>query len=88
MIRERVTGLMLCALTAVSMLTITGTAFGQKTTIKGLIVGRDGANVIIKSQEGNNVRVTLDDSTKVQRSRASWDLGGPGLHGPCAGSSS
>jgi outer membrane protein OmpA-like peptidoglycan-associated protein len=39
---------------------------GQKTEIKGLIVGRDGANVIIKSQEGNNVTVTLDDSTKVQ----------------------
>ena len=66
MIREQVTGLVLCGLAAVSMLTVAGTALGQKTEIKGLIVGRDGANVIIKSQEGNNVTVTLDDSTKVQ----------------------
>jgi OmpA-OmpF porin, OOP family len=53
-------------LAVVLLLAAAGTAFGQKTTIKGLIVGRDGANVIIKSQEGNQVTVTLDDSTKVQ----------------------
>jgi len=41
-------------------------AFGQKTTIKGLIVGRDGPNMIIKTQQGNSVTVALDDSTKVQ----------------------
>jgi len=66
MSREKVRGLVLCALAAVSMLTLAGTALGQRTEIKGLIVGRDGANVIIKSQEGNNVTVALDDSTKVQ----------------------
>ena len=44
----------------------TGIAFGQKTTIKRLITGRDGANVNIKTNEGSTVTVTLDDSTKVQ----------------------
>jgi outer membrane protein OmpA-like peptidoglycan-associated protein len=52
-------------LTLALMLAV-GAAFGQKTTIKGLIVGRDGPNVIIKSQEGNTVTVALDDSTKVE----------------------
>jgi len=66
MIRKNVTGVVLFWLTAVLMLAVAGTAFGQNTTIKGLIVGRDGPNVIIKSQEGNQVTVTLDDSTKVQ----------------------
>jgi len=55
-----------CGFLAVSILTIAGSALGQTTTIKGLIVGRDGPNVIIKSQEGNTVTVILDDSTKVQ----------------------
>ncbi len=64
--RKRATFLVLCGLTAGLILTVVGTALGQKTEIKGLIVGRDGANVIIKSQQGNQVTVTLDDSTKVQ----------------------
>jgi len=64
--RKDARSLLLCVLTTALMLTVAGTAFGQKTSIKGLIVGRDGANVIIKSQEGNQVTVTLDDSTKVQ----------------------
>jgi OmpA-OmpF porin, OOP family len=66
MLRKSARSLVLCGLAAVLMLAVAGAAFGQKTTIKGLIVGRDGANVIIKSQEGNQVTVTLDDSTKVQ----------------------
>jgi OmpA-OmpF porin, OOP family len=64
--RERPTGLVLCGLTAALMLIVTGIALGQSTNIKGLIVGRDGADVKIKSQQGNTVTVTLDDSTKVQ----------------------
>jgi OmpA-OmpF porin, OOP family len=66
MLRKSAGSLVLCGLATVLMLAVAGAAFGQKTTIKGLIVGRDGANVIIKSQEGNQVTVTLDDSTKVQ----------------------
>jgi len=66
MLRKSARNLVLCGLTAALMLALAGTALGQKTTIKGLIVGRDGPNVIIKSQEGNQVTVALDDSTKVQ----------------------
>lgn len=66
MLRKGARNLVLCGLTAALLLAVAGTALGQKTTIKGLIVGRDGPNVIIKSQEGNQVTVALDDSTKVQ----------------------
>ena len=66
MLRKGARNLLLCGLTAALLLAVAGTALGQKTTIKGLIVGRDGPNVIIKSQEGNQVTVALDDSTKVQ----------------------
>jgi OmpA-OmpF porin, OOP family len=37
----------------------------QKTTIKGLIVGRDGDDLIIKGETGN-VNVTLSDTTKIK----------------------
>jgi outer membrane protein OmpA-like peptidoglycan-associated protein len=58
--------LMLCGLTTALMLAVAGTAFGQKQTIKGLITGRNGENVIIKGQDGNTVTVTLTDNTKIQ----------------------
>jgi OOP family OmpA-OmpF porin len=64
--RNNARNLMLSALSVALMLAFTGIAFGQKTTVKGLITGRDGANVNIKTKEGNTVTVTLDDSTKVQ----------------------
>ncbi len=64
--RNNARDLVLTALSAALMLAFTGIAFGQKTTIKGLITGRDGANVNIKTNEGSTVTVTLDDSTKVQ----------------------
>ncbi|MGA8595969.1 MAG: OmpA family protein [Bryobacteraceae bacterium] len=64
--REHSTGLALCGRMAALMLIVIGIALGQTTNIKGLIVGRDGADVKIKSQQGNIVTVTLDDSTKVQ----------------------
>jgi outer membrane protein OmpA-like peptidoglycan-associated protein len=57
--------LMLCGLTAALMLTVVGTAWGQKTTVKGLIVGRNGPDMIIKGLNGN-VTVTLNDYTKVE----------------------
>ena len=58
--------LMLCGLAAALMLTVVGTALGQKTTVKGLITGRNGENVIIKGQDGNTVTVTLTDNTKIE----------------------
>src|SRR5215472_12203885 len=64
--RKNVTRLVLCGLTTASMLAVAGTAWGQKQTIKGLITGRNGANVIIRGQDGNNVTVTLTDNTKIE----------------------
>jgi OmpA-OmpF porin, OOP family len=58
--------LMLCGLAASLMLTVVGTALGQKTIIKGMITGRNGGNVIIKGQDGNTVTVTLTDNTKIE----------------------
>ena len=57
--------LMLCGVTAV-LLAVVGTAWGQKQTLKGLITGRNGENVIIKTQDGNTVTVTLTDNTKIE----------------------
>ena len=64
--RKNATGLVLCGLTAAVMLILVGTAFGQKQTIKGMITGRNGENVIIKGQDGNTVTVTLTDNTKIE----------------------
>jgi outer membrane protein OmpA-like peptidoglycan-associated protein len=58
--------LMLCGLAAALMLTVVGTALGQKTTVKGLITGRNGENMIVKTQDGNTVTVTLTESTKIE----------------------
>jgi len=57
--------LMLWGGTTVLMLAVAGTAWGQKTTVKGLIVGRNGPDMIIQGQNGN-VTVTLNDFTKVE----------------------
>jgi OmpA-OmpF porin, OOP family len=58
--------LIVYGLTAALMLTVVGTALGQKTKVKGLITGRNGENVIIKGQDGNTVTVTLTDNTKIE----------------------
>jgi len=72
--RKGARSLALCRLTATLILAFGGTALGQKTTIKGLITGRHGANVTIKSQEGNNVTLALDDSTKVNGTKGKFGL--------------
>jgi outer membrane protein OmpA-like peptidoglycan-associated protein len=64
--RKNATRLVLCGLTATLMLTVVGTAWGQKTTVKGLITGRNGENMIVKTQDGNTVTITLTDNTKIE----------------------
>jgi outer membrane protein OmpA-like peptidoglycan-associated protein len=64
--------LMLCGLVAALMLTVVGTALGQKTTVKGLITGRNGENMIVKTQDGNTVTVTLTDNTKIEAVKGSF----------------
>ncbi len=63
---KKVMRLVFCGITTVWMLAVAGTAWGQKTTIKGLITGRNGENMIVKTQDGNTVTVTLTDSTKIE----------------------
>jgi OOP family OmpA-OmpF porin len=43
-----------------------GLAFGQKVKVEGLITGRDGDSMTLKSSKAGNVVVTLTDDTKVQ----------------------
>jgi len=64
--RKNTTRLVLCGLTTALMLAAVETALGQKQTIKGMITGRNGENVIIKGQDGNTVTVTLTDNTKIE----------------------
>jgi outer membrane protein OmpA-like peptidoglycan-associated protein len=42
-------------------------AQGDKTKVKGLITGRTGDTLVLKTTDGTNVTVTLDDNTKVQQ---------------------
>src|SRR5215470_5952599 len=64
--KNNTTKLVLCGLTTAFMLAVAGTARGQKQTVKGLITGRNGENMIVKTQDGNTVTVTLTDSTKIE----------------------
>ncbi len=64
--RRNTTRTVLRGMTTALMLAVAGTAWGQKQTIKGLITGRNGENVIIRGQDGNTVTVTLNDSTKIE----------------------
>ena len=72
--RKNATRLVLCGLTATLMLTVVGTAWGQKTTVKGLITGRNGENMIVKTQDGNTVTVTLTDNTKIEAMKGMFGI--------------
>ena len=64
--QKNITGLVFFGLTVALLLATAGPTMGQgQTTIKGLIVGRAGANVIIHGDTGN-VTVTLTDNTQVE----------------------
>jgi len=65
--QKQATSPALYGLTAALVLATLGTALGETQKFKGLIVGRDGPNMIVK-HEGADIKttVTLDDSTKVQ----------------------
>src|SRR5277367_6440664 len=44
-----------------------GTSNGEKAKVSGIITGRTGESLSIKSSDGSNVTVVLDDNTKVQQ---------------------
>jgi outer membrane protein OmpA-like peptidoglycan-associated protein len=69
--RKNTTRLVLCALTTALMLTLAGTAWGQKINVKGLIVGRNGPDMTIQGQYGN-VTITLNDDTKVEEVKGAF----------------
>ena len=58
------------ACTALLCILCAGLAFGapggDKVKVQGLITGRDGDSLTLKSQKAGNVVVTLTDDTKVQ----------------------
>ena len=57
----------------VTLCMITTAAAQEKVTVKGLIVARDGANMVVKNDTGNTT-VTLDDDTKVQAVKGKFGL--------------
>jgi hypothetical protein len=46
---------------------IPANAQGEKIKVKGLITGRTGDTIILKTTDGITVTVVLDDDTKVQQ---------------------
>jgi OOP family OmpA-OmpF porin len=44
-----------------------GASNGEKVKVQGMITGRTGETVTIKTNDGSNVTVVLDDNTKVQQ---------------------
>jgi OOP family OmpA-OmpF porin len=44
-----------------------GASNGEKAKVSGVITGRTGDSITIKSSDGSNVTVVLDDNTKVQQ---------------------
>jgi len=52
---------------------ITAAAAQDKVTIKGLIVARDGANMVVKNDTGSTT-VALDDDTKVEAVKGKFGL--------------
>ena len=44
-----------------------GASNGEKVKVQGMITGRTGESVTIKTNDGSTVTVVLDDNTKVQQ---------------------
>lgn len=47
---------------------------GREAKIHGLITGRNGAEMTVKTQDGTNVTVELTDSTKVEEKQGKLGL--------------
>jgi len=64
--RRKTTWFVLCALATLFVLAVSGAATAQEVTIKGLIVSRDGENMLVRGEQGGNSTVTLTDNTKIE----------------------
>jgi OmpA-OmpF porin, OOP family len=61
------TRIIVSLLTMCLVAVLSANAQGDKTKVKGLITARTGDSIVLKTTEGSNVTVTLDDDTKVQQ---------------------
>lgn len=55
-------------------LLLCGTAVAQNAHVRGVIVGRSGATMTVKSQDAGTVVVALNDNTDVRKTEAPFDL--------------
>jgi outer membrane protein OmpA-like peptidoglycan-associated protein len=55
-------------------LLLCGTAAAQNSHVRGVIVGRSGATMTVKSKDAGTVVVVLNDSTDVRQTEAPFDL--------------
>jgi OmpA-OmpF porin, OOP family len=71
--RKHNAGIEVLSLTAFVLLCVVTLVAQENTKLKGLIVARDGANMIVKSDTGNTT-VRLSDDTKVQAVKGKFGL--------------
>jgi len=65
--KTKIAKIMLAAtLSLATLLLLCGTSVAQSTQVQGIIDGRKGATMTVKSADGSNVVVLLTDSTEVQ----------------------
>jgi OmpA-OmpF porin, OOP family len=72
-VRKKNTGFEILVLTTLLILGVATLAAQESTKLKGLIVARDGANMVVKSDTGNTT-VTLSDDTKVEAVKGKFGL--------------
>ena len=57
-----------------AILTLCDTAVAQKASVRGVIVGRNGATMTVKSQDAGMVTVLLSDSTDIKETKGLFKL--------------
>jgi OmpA-OmpF porin, OOP family len=72
-VRKKNTGFEILVLTTLLILGVATLGAQESTKLKGLIVARDGANMVVKSDTGNTT-VTLSDDTKVEAVKGKFGL--------------
>lgn len=63
---KKVAGIALAVPVMVMLVLTAATAFAQGTQVQGIIDGRKGENMMVKSSDGTTVNVVLSDTTEVQ----------------------
>lgn len=71
---KRIVRMSLVGIVWVAILLLCGTAVAQNAHVRGVIVGRSGATMTVKSQDAGTVFVVLNDNTDVRKTEAPFDL--------------